>query len=303
MSIGTTAGLVAAGIGAAGAIGGSLIQSNAAGNAEKTQQTEANASLTEQQREFNINQANEAPWLQAGQGALSQLSAGTAPGGAFVQPYGQTFNPGAFQAPTGITEQNDPGYQARLQLGQQALEETAAAQGTQGGGQLQAAENYGQNFASNEYGNVYNRALNTYNANYQSGLGAFDTNYNVFENNQANQFNRLSSLAGNGQTAASNLGQLGQENANAITGINTNLGNQVSNLQTGQGAVLGAGLGGAAVSATGAINSAQNYQLLQQILSQQSANNSGYGGGGGSYNVPAPPGYDASGSYGEAGAE
>ena len=270
------------GVGAAiqggAAIAGGIEQANSAANA-----------LDFQKQEFNTTQANEAPWLQAGQGALSQLSAGTAPGGSLVQPYGQTFNPGQFTAPTGITEQNDPGYQARLQLGQQALEETAAAQGTQGGGQLQAAENYGQNFASNEYGNVYNRALNTYNTNYQSGLGAFNTNYNVWSNNQPKQYNRLTSHAVTGQTAANNLGQLGQASANNATNLLTGQGNAL--------AAAGVGVGNAVNNGIGNYNSAQ---LLSQALAQ--SNGSGYGGGG-SYNVPLPPGYDASGSYGEAGAE
>ena len=304
MSIGTTAALVAGGLGAAGAIGGSLISSNAAGNAENTQATEAANSLAEQQREFNIEQQNEQPWLQAGEGALSQLSSGLAPGGSLVQPYTGTYNPGTFTppspftAPTGLTEQNDPGFQARLALGQQALEATDAAQGITGGGSEKAAEQYGQTFATNDYQNVYNNALNAYNTNYgtslnsylanaQTGLSAFNTNYGVFENNQANQFNRLASLAGAGQTAVAGLNQAGQNAANSIVGINTNLANQTSNLQTQQGNVLTAGLGGAAGAITGATNNYAQYQLLQQVLNNQQ-NSSGYGPQNTPYYPPAP---------------
>jgi hypothetical protein len=55
---------------------------------------------------------------------------------------------------------NDPGYMARYNQGQQGLERSAAAQGTLlSGGQLKAAENYGQDYASNEYNNYVNQLL------------------------------------------------------------------------------------------------------------------------------------------------
>lgn len=265
MSIGVTAAtatLIGGAVAGAGSIGGSLLQANSAGNAEKLQQQEANASLDFQKQQFATEQANEAPWLQAGTTALGQLSAGTGPNGSLTAAYPG----GPFVAPTDITEQNDPGFQARLKLGQQALEASAAAQGTAGGGQLQAAENYGQNFASNEYGNVYARAMGTYN-----------TNYGAFENQQANTFNRLSSIAGLGQNATAQINQAGQNTANNVTGINTNLANQNSGLITDQGSVLASGLGGATSSITNANNTYANQQLLQQILTQQSANQTGYG--------------------------
>lgn len=270
-----TAGTISAGVGAAGAIGSSLIQSNSASDAENLQSQEAANSLNLEQSEFNQEQQNEQPFLNAAYPALSQLSAGTAPGGSLVAPYPGTFNPGTFTAPTGLTEQNDPGFQARLQLGQQALEATDAANGITGGGAEQAAEQYGQTFATNDYQNVYSNALNAYNANYQSGLGAFNTNYNVYANNQANTFNRLATLAGAGQTAAGQVNEAGQTATAGQVATNTNLANQNTNLITSQGATLAAGLGGVGTSVSGAANTFANQQLLQQLLSQNS-NNSGY---------------------------
>ena len=108
-----------------------------------------------------------------------------------------------FQAPTGATEQNDPGFQFRLQQGQQALERSAAAKGgLLTGGTAQAEQQFGQDYASNEYGNVYNRAL-----------GQYQQAYNQFQQNQANQYNRLAGLAGTGQTSAGQLASAGQASA------------------------------------------------------------------------------------------
>lgn len=258
MSIGTTAAvLVAGGLGAAGAIGGSLIQSNSASNAaDKVSQSEAN-SLAFQEQEFNTEQANEAPWLAAGKTALGQLSAGTAPGGQFES----TYSP--FTAPTGVDESNDPGYAFRLQQGQQALERSAAARGTgTGGAALKAAEQYGQDYSSNEYSNVYNRAIQSY-----------DTNFGVYNTDQTNNYNRLANIAGLGQTANSTLASAGQSAANNISNTNTTNANTLAGLTTGAGNSLSAGLAGATNSLSGGVNNYQNYQLLQSLLNQ---NNSGY---------------------------
>jgi hypothetical protein len=52
----------------------------------------------------------------------------------------------------------DPGYAFRLSEGQKGLERTAAARGGLiSGGALKAAQRYGQDMASQEFGNAYNR--------------------------------------------------------------------------------------------------------------------------------------------------
>lgn len=84
------------------------------------------------------------------------------------------FNFPGFSAPTGANEQNDPGYAFRLAQGEGALQNSAAAQGILNtGGTLEGILNYGQNYASNEYQNVYNRALQSYGAN----LGTAEANF------------------------------------------------------------------------------------------------------------------------------
>jgi len=69
---------------------------------------------------------------------------------------------------------NEPGYQFRVGEGSKALERSAAAQGRlRTGGTLQDVLKYGQDFASQEYNNVYNRQLGAYDRNYKAAYDAF----------------------------------------------------------------------------------------------------------------------------------
>jgi hypothetical protein len=78
------------------------------------------------------------------------------------------FTPPQFTRPTVQDAFNEPGYQFRLQSGSDALQRSAAAKGLlRTGGTLKDITEYGQNFASNEYGNVFNRALSAYDRLYQ----------------------------------------------------------------------------------------------------------------------------------------
>lgn len=88
-------------------------------------------------------------------------------------PTAPAFNPPAytkpppFVKPTLADAMAEPGYQFRLGEGERALEHSAAAKGVLNtGGTLKDVLQYGQDFASNEYGNVYNRAAADYMTNY-----------------------------------------------------------------------------------------------------------------------------------------
>ncbi len=165
-----------------------------------------------------------------GVGAQTSVpAAGAAPGGtpmaSLVNPqlgaFGSLSKPWTeqFVAPTGATEQNDPGYQFRLQQGESALQNSAAAKGTLlNGATAKDINAYGQDYASNEYGNVYNRAL-----------GEFQDRYNIFQQGQTNLYNRISNLAGLGQISAEQLNSAGQSatGQNAYTNLMT--GQQVGN--------------------------------------------------------------------------
>jgi hypothetical protein len=97
--------------------------------------------------------------------------------------FGETFtsaNPfsyGDFKQPTAADMQVDPGYQFRLDQGQKSLERSAAAKGVlRTGGTLKDVQNLGQKYASDEYGNVFSRALTGYNTNRGNAAENFDRN-------------------------------------------------------------------------------------------------------------------------------
>lgn len=87
------------------------------------------------------------------------------------------FKAPKFVAPDAVTMLNDPGYQFRLDQGERALQASAAGRGMlRTGGTLKDISDYGQNTASAEYQNVYNRALQTYGATYQAAKDMYSPN-------------------------------------------------------------------------------------------------------------------------------
>jgi hypothetical protein len=252
-------------IGAVGSIGGAAIaksgankQAGAAMSAADLQHQDAQSALQFQKDEFATQQKNQAPWLKAGQGAVTSLSDMLQSG---------KFAPwqGSFTAPTDVTEQNDPGYQFRLQQGLKALQNSAAAKGNLlSGGTAKGMEQFAQGDASQEYQNVYDRAFQQY-----------QQKYGEFQQGQANTFNRYASLAQLGQTSAGQLGAQGQGAAN-----------NASNILLGSGAQIGQDLQSAAAAQAGGYNAFANAfsgvgntvagQLQLQQLLAQNQNNSGY---------------------------
>ena len=88
--------------------------------------------------------------------------------------------------------QQDPGYNFRLAEGEKALNRSFASKlGVQSGAASKALNRFNQDYASNEFGKAYDR-------------------YNT---NQTNQWNRLGTLSGSGQTAANTLGNQGAQAA------------------------------------------------------------------------------------------
>ena len=162
-------------------------QADAAKSAANTQ-AEANRYAADIQKQMFDKQIElQKPWYEAGTRALPKLEA--------------QYNamPAAFTGQVNLGQ--DPGYAFRLAEGQKALDRQAAARGGLiSGSALKAAQRYGQEMGSQEYGNAYKRALDVYNAGVQR---------------ETTGYNRLASLAGIGQTAAGSLAsQAGQTGAN-----------------------------------------------------------------------------------------
>ena len=159
-------------------VASSLLSANQANKAAQTQSQAADTLAALQERMFNENVQRQQPFYEAGVNALPEL----------IKASRYTnFGPEQFQA--------DPGYQFRLSEGTKALERSAAARGGLiSGGSLKAAQRYGQDMASNEYTNAFNR----YQAERQARLGP------------------LQSLTGMGQTTANTIGNAGTTMANNV---------------------------------------------------------------------------------------
>lgn len=71
--------------------------------------------------------------------------------------------------------QTDPGYAFREKQGMNALQNSAMARGgMMSGNTIKAAQDYGQNLASQEYGNAYNRSFNEYSNELSNMSKVFD---------------------------------------------------------------------------------------------------------------------------------
>jgi len=231
---------------------GSVISSqgaqSAADTAAEASGRASDASVGEQRRQYDLNRADQAPFLTAGTGAVNRLAAGMAPGGEFSR----SFSSEDFLA------NQDPGYGFRMSEGMKALDRSAASRGgLLSGATLKGAQQYGQGLASQEYQNAFNR----------------------YQTNRANQLNPLQSLAGQGQTTATALGAAGSNMA-------SNIGNayMTSAANTGNAAMSAAGIRnsayGGAANVLGRMYGRNPYGAGQQLSNQYGYDNV-YGAGGG----------------------
>ena len=188
--------LIGGALSAGGALLGAGQISNATRDAAALSSDAAARSTALQERMFEQNQANQAPYLAAGRNALGRITTGMAPGGEFSK----SFSMDDFTA--------DPGYGFRMSEGLKAMDRNAAARGGLiSGAALKAGTRYGQDMASQEYTNAFNR----------------------YQTNRGNQLAPLQSLAGIGQTTVNNLANAGSNYASNVGNIGTNAANTQAN--------------------------------------------------------------------------
>lgn len=163
--------------------------------------------------------------------AVSGPVAGEAPGAGYGSLM-RDFSMADYQA--------DPGYQFRLDQGEKAINRNALARGRYNSGSvLRALQDFNSGLASQEYGNAFNR----------------------FNTQQGNQFNRLASIAGVGQTATQST------NSDRMATGNTIAGNQI-----GAGNAAAAGQVGSINAITGGIGQGVNFWQSQQLLNALNPN-------------------------------
>jgi hypothetical protein len=189
--------LIGSGVSAGTSLIGGALGARASSKAARTQAAAGRQASSLQDRLLPFAQSQFSPYMTAGAGAASQLSQMASSSSSPFEFGNFSFNPGDFQG--------DPGYQFRMKQGQQVLENSAAARGTlHGGNTMKGLIDYGQNFASNEFSNAYQRARDSYMTNYQTARGAFDANQGA----DAQQFGQLFNLANMGYGASSQLSGL-----------------------------------------------------------------------------------------------
>jgi hypothetical protein len=229
-----------AGAVAVGTIGGALISSQGARSAAQTQ-ADAAARATDAQRDIFERQVElQEPFREAGlkgQNRLMELLGlsedKTAPG------YGKyasaEFGMDKFTA--------DPGYAFRMSEGMKALERSAAARGgLLSGATLKGTQRFGQDLASTEFQNAFNR----------------------YQAERTGTLNPYQALAGTAQTSANTLGQQAGAYGNAMASNIIGAGNAQAAGQIGQANAYSSALGQG-------INFYQNQQLLNRMPTYNAA--------------------------------
>jgi hypothetical protein len=192
---------------------GSLIGGASSRQAASMQADAAQRAQEQQAAQYAQTRADLQPWVQTGGQANNKLASLMGLDGS--DPTAQL--------------QSSPGYQFRYNEGMRGVENGAAARGgLLSGGTLKAIQKYGQDFASNEYQNQWNRLNSMSNTGQNSAAG---------QAAQSQAFGNASAANSQAQGNALASGAMGTGNAwaNGISGaINGYQNNQMMNLLSGR---------------------------------------------------------------------
>lgn len=178
------------------------------------------------ERQVELNEPFRQAGLTAQNRLLELLGLGDNTGTPDFGMYGRDFSAQDFYA--------DPGYAFRLSEGLKALDRQAAARGGLiSGNALRGAQRFGQDLASQEFTNAFNR----------------------YQVNRSNRINPLLSLSDRSQTATGIIGAAGQSMADRVG----------ENMMQGA-AIRGSGYMGTANAFTNALNQYVNYRSDQDMM-------------------------------------
>jgi len=232
-----------------GMIGSSVIGAGAglfgSSRAARAQERAANQAAATQREMFERQVELQEPFREAGLTAQNRLMTllgleGGEAGAADFGRYARDFGMSDFEA--------DPGYGFRMSEGMKALERSSAARGgLLSGTTLKGVQRFGQDLASQEYQNAFNRYYAARNA----------------------QLNPLQGMLGQGQSST-----------NVLTGAAGETGRGVAAAQQGAGAARASGYVGGVNALTGALSSAMPNYMMYNFMNQ------GRPGAGGGYTAP-----------------
>lgn len=203
------------------------MSAQASKDAAKMQAEAANRAMDKESAMYYQSREDLAPYRESGYTALKDIEK--------IKPFlTAQFGPEQFG------QYLDPSMAFRQRLGTQATERLAnIGGGAISGNTLRALTDYGQNLASTEYGNAFNR----------------------FQTERGNIYNTLANIAGMGQGAVN-------------TGVNAgqNFAAQQTGLLTGSAAAQAAGTVGAANAYGGALGNIGNMAFLSSIMRPSTLN-------------------------------
>jgi hypothetical protein len=207
----------------AGLVGAGM-QANAAKSAARTQAAAADRAMAQEREMYDIARGDLAPYRELGYTALGDIE-NRIP--FFTSQFGDEQ----------LRQYLDPSMDFRRRLGEQTTARMLnVGGGAISGNTLRGLEEFGQNLASTEYGNAFNR----------------------FQNERTNIYNTLANIAGMGQQSVNTGVQAGQNFAGQQTG-----------LLTGQAAAQAAGQVGAANAISGGIGNVGNMAFLSSLMRPQ----------------------------------
>jgi hypothetical protein len=202
------------------------MQADAAKKAAGTQAAAADRAMAQEREMYDISREDLAPYRETGYTALKDITQRMP---LFTSQFGEDQ----------MAQYLDPSMEFRRKLGEQTTARMLnVGGGAISGNTLRGLEDYGQNLASTEYGNAFNR----------------------FQNERTNIYNTLANIAGMGQGAVNTGVTAGQ-----------NFAGQQTALLTGQAAAQAAGGVGAANAYSGALGNVGNMAFLSSLMQPQTA--------------------------------
>jgi hypothetical protein len=207
-------------IGAGAGLVGSSMQARAARKAADTQAAAADRAMAQEREMYDISREDLAPYREQATRPLETSERMP----LFTSQFGDEQ----------LAQYLDPSMEFRRRLGEQTTARMLnVGGGAISGNTLRGLEDYGQNLASTEYGNAFNR----------------------FQNERTNIYNTLANIAGMGQGAVNTGVTAGQ-----------NFAGQQTALITGQAAAQAAGGVGAANAYSGALGNVGNMAFLSSLM-------------------------------------
>lgn len=215
------------------AIGAGTTLYTASNQADATKKAAAQANATQANAQA-VNMANEHPYMAGGAAAVDQQA-------------NLLGLHGADAANTAMGEfTSSPGYQYQLTQGLNAIDHGAAASGMlRSGNTLRAEQTLGNNLASSDFGNYYNR---------------------------------LAGLTSVGQNAATGVGNAGLQTAAGIASTNTSGANQLSNIYGNEAAGVTGAIGGAAKNVASSLGASGMVPLFGSTAANNNLNANNGGG-------------------------